>query len=124
MAGSDGIYRGGHPHPRGRGAFARLLGRHVRDLGDWTWEQAAVHLAGHPARRFRLHDRGLIRRGQAADIVVVDPAAVADQATYQSPCELALGVEHVLVNGVRVLSGGALTHAGRAAPPGQVLRPG
>jgi N-acyl-D-amino-acid deacylase len=122
MGGSDGIYRGGHPHPRGRGAFARLLGLHVRELGDWTWEQAAVHLAGHPARRFRLHDRGLIRRGQAADIVVVDPAAVADAATYRSPCELALGVEHVLVNGVRVLTAGTLTPAGRDA--GRVLRPG
>jgi N-acyl-D-amino-acid deacylase len=121
MAGSDGIYIGGHPHPRGWGAFARLLGRHVRDLGDWTWEQAAVHLAGHPARRFRLTDRGLLRQGQGADIVVVDPAAVADQATYQNPRELALGVDHVLVNGVVVLSGGGLT---RAAPPGRALRPG
>jgi N-acyl-D-amino-acid deacylase len=120
MAGSDGIYIGGHPHPRGWGAFARLLGRHVRELGDWTWEQAAVHLAGHPARRFRLSDRGLLRKGQAADIAVVDPAKVTDQATYQNPRELALGVEHVLVNGVLVLSGGALT---RAAPPGRALRP-
>jgi N-acyl-D-amino-acid deacylase len=121
MGGSDGIYIGGHPHPRGWGAFARLLGRHVRDLGDWSWEQAAVHLAGHTARRFRLTDRGLIRHGQAADITVVDPAKVADQATYQNPRELALGVDHVLVNGVLVLSGGELT---RAAPPGRALRPG
>ena len=117
MAGSDGIYRGGHPHPRGWGAFARLLGRHVRELGDWTWEQAAAHMAGHPARRFRLADRGLIRRGQAADIVVLDPATVADKATYASPREPGLGVEHVFVNGVRVLSGGALTAAARGAPP-------
>ncbi|TMR03710.1 D-aminoacylase, partial [Nonomuraea turkmeniaca] len=57
--GSDGIYVGGHPHPRGYGAFARFLGRHVRELGDWTWEQAVVHLASHPARRFGLVDRGL-----------------------------------------------------------------
>jgi N-acyl-D-amino-acid deacylase len=122
MGGSDGIYRGGHPHPRGWGAFARLLGRHVRDLGDWTWEQAAVHLAGHPARRFRLRDRGLIRQGQAADIVLVDPARVTDRATYESPRELALGVEHVLVNGIMVLADGALTPDGRGA--GRVLRPG
>ena len=124
MAGSDGIYRGGHPHPRGWGAFARLLGRHVRELGDWTWEQAALHMAGHPARRFRLGDRGLVRRGQAADIVVLDPAAVADKATYASPREPGEGVEHVFVNGVLVLSGGALTQAARGTPPGQVLRPG
>jgi N-acyl-D-amino-acid deacylase len=122
MAGSDGIYRGGHPHPRGWGTFARLLGRHVRDLGDWTWEQAALHLAGHPARRFRLHGRGLILRGYGADVVVVDPMTVADQATYENPRELALGVEHVIVNGIPVLSGGALTPAGRSA--GRALRPG
>jgi N-acyl-D-amino-acid deacylase len=124
MAGSDGIYRGGHPHPRGWGAFARLLGRHVRELGDWTWEQAAAHMAGRPARRFGLTDRGLVRRGQAGDIVVLDPATVGDRATYASPREPALGVEHVFVNGIQVLSGGALTPAARAAPPGRVLRPG
>jgi N-acyl-D-amino-acid deacylase len=122
MAGSDGIYRGGHPHPRGWGTFARLLGRHVRELGDWTWEQAALHLAGHPARRFRLGDRGLLRAGHAADIVLIDPATVTDRATYENPREPALGVEHVIVNGVHVLSGGELTPAGRTA--GQVLRPG
>jgi N-acyl-D-amino-acid deacylase len=124
LAGSDGIYRGGHPHPRGWGAFARLLGRHVRELGDWTWEQAALHMAGHTARRFRLSDRGLVRRGQAADIVVLDPATVGDRATYASPREPASGVEHVFVNGIQVLSGGALTPAARGAPPGRVLRPG
>jgi N-acyl-D-amino-acid deacylase len=121
MGGSDGIYRGGHPHPRGWGAFARLLGRHARDLGDWTWEQAALHLAGHPARRFRLLDRGLIRQGQAADIVVVDPVTVTDRATYENPREPAVGVEHVLVNGITVLADGALTPGGRDA--GRVLRP-
>ena len=122
MTGSDGIYRGGHPHPRGWGAFARLLGHHVREVGDWTWEQASVHLAGHPARRFRLTDRGLLRKGYKADIVVVDPTTVAARATYESPRELALGVEHVIVNGVQALSGGALTPGGRGA--GRVLRPG
>lgn len=121
MGGSDGIYRGGHPHPRGWGAFARLLGRHVRDLGDWTWEQAAQHLAGHPARRFRLLDRGLIRSGQAADIVVVDPDTITDRATYENPREPAVGIDHVFVNGIRVLAGGALTPGGRDA--GRVLRP-
>jgi N-acyl-D-amino-acid deacylase len=124
MAGSDGIYRGGHPHPRGWGAFARLLATHVRELGDWTWEQAAMHMAGHPARRFRLSDRGLVRLGQAADIVVLDPATVGDRATYANPREFALGVEHVFVNGIQVLADGALTQAVRSAPPGRVLRPG
>jgi N-acyl-D-amino-acid deacylase len=70
--GSDGIYVGGHPHPRGFGAFARFLGRHVRELGDWSWPEAIVHLASHPARRFGLDDRGLVRSGFAADLVVID----------------------------------------------------
>ncbi|GAA1733554.1 N-acyl-D-amino-acid deacylase family protein [Nonomuraea bangladeshensis] len=117
--GSDGIYVGGHPHPRGFGAFARFLGRHVRELGDWTWEQAAVHLAAHPARRFGLSDRGLVRTGFAADLVVIDPATVADRATYAEPRELATGVADVLVSGVPVLAGGELT----GALPGRALRP-
>ncbi|MBE1565885.1 N-acyl-D-amino-acid deacylase family protein [Nonomuraea africana] len=117
--GSDGIYVGGHPHPRGWGAFARFLGTHVRELGDWTWEQAVVHLASHPARRFGLGDRGLLRPGFAADVVVVDPATVADLATYAAPRTPATGISEVLVSGVRVLSGGALT--GRT--PGRALRP-
>ncbi|OLB67306.1 MAG: N-acyl-D-aspartate/D-glutamate deacylase [Actinobacteria bacterium 13_2_20CM_2_72_6] len=116
MAGSDAIYLGGHPHPRGYGAFGRLLGRHVRELGDWTWPQAAVHLAARPAARFGLAGRGLLQEGYAADVVVVDPAAVGDRATYDAPRELAVGIDDVLVNGVPVLAGGALTgrRSGRA----------
>ncbi|NUR84427.1 MAG: amidohydrolase family protein, partial [Nonomuraea sp.] len=116
--GSDGIYVGGHPHPRGFGAFARFLGRHVRELGDWTWEQAAVHLASHPARRFGLRDRGLVRAGSAADLVVFDPLTVSDLATYADPRAAATGVDDVLVSGVRVLAGGELT----GATPGRALR--
>ncbi|WP_344054203.1 N-acyl-D-amino-acid deacylase family protein [Planotetraspora silvatica] len=117
--GSDGIYVGGHPHPRGFGAFARYLGRHVRELGDLTWEQAAVHLASHPARRFGLPDRGLVRRGQIADLIIVDPLRVADTATYENPRALAVGVDDVLVSGVPVLRGGRLT----GETPGRALRP-
>ena len=58
MAGSDGIFRGGFPHPRGWGAFARYLGYHTRELGDYSWPEAVTHLATHAARRFRLTDRG------------------------------------------------------------------
>lgn len=116
--GSDGIYVGGHPHPRGFGAFARFLGRHVRELGDWTWEQAVVHLASHPARRFGFADRGLLRPGFAADVVVFDPRTVADQATYEAPRTLATGVEDVLVSGERVLAAGEPT----GATPGRALR--
>lgn len=121
MAGSDAVYQGGHPHPRGWGAFARLLARHVRDLGDWTWEEAAAHLAGRAADRFRLADRGRVEAGRAADLVVVDPAAVTDRATYEAPRTPAEGIDHVLVNGVPVLAGGALT--ANAVPPGRALKP-
>ncbi|MFI6501753.1 amidohydrolase family protein [Nonomuraea typhae] len=116
--GSDGIYVGGHPHPRGWGAFARFLGRHVRELGDWTWQEAAVHLAAHPARRFGLADRGLVRPGFAADLVVLDPAKVNDEATYAAPRTLASGVDDVFVSGVQALAGGELT----GATPGRALR--
>ncbi|MFF3228817.1 amidohydrolase family protein [Nocardia suismassiliense] len=109
MAGSDGIYLGGRPHPRGYGTFARLLRRHVRELGDWTWEQAVVHLAARPAQRFRLADRGTIARGQVADLAVIDPAAIRDHATYARPRALATGIDDVVVAGVPVLAGGQLT---------------
>ncbi|GAB2917782.1 amidohydrolase family protein [Nonomuraea fastidiosa] len=117
--GSDGIYVGGHPHPRGYGAFARFLGRHVRELGDWTWEQAVTHLSAHPARRFGLLDRGLLRQGCAADVVIFDPDTVTDLATYPAPRTLAEGVDDVLVSGVPVLARGELT----GATPGRALRP-
>ncbi|MEV8631178.1 amidohydrolase family protein [Streptosporangium sp. NPDC051023] len=117
--GSDGIYVGGHPHPRGYGAFARMLGHHVRETGDWTLEQAVVHLAAHPARRFGLAGRGLIRAGQVADVVVFDAATVSDLATYADPRVPATGVDDVLVSGVAVLAGGRLT----GATPGRALRP-
>jgi N-acyl-D-amino-acid deacylase len=119
VGGSDAIYVGGHPHPRGWGTFARYLGRHVRELGDWTWPQAMVHLAARPAQRLGLTDRGLIRTGLAADLVVFDPATVADEADYASPRRPASGVDDVVVNGVHVLRDGQLTGrlAGRALTP-------
>ena len=117
MAGSDGIFGGGFPHPRGWGAFARYLGYHTRQLGDYSWPEAVTHLAAHAARRFRLTDRGLIRPGFAADIAVFDPANVTDRATYTAGRTLAEGVDHVLVNGTLVLENGEPTGAtpGRAA---------
>jgi N-acyl-D-amino-acid deacylase len=118
MAGSDGIMVGSRPHPRAWGTFARLLGRHTRDLQDWTWGQAAVHLAGHPARRFRLGARGLVRPGCIADLAIVDPATVAERADYADPRRLATGVEDVLVSGTFALRGGLLT----GALPGRGLR--
>ncbi|MDQ1709139.1 MAG: N-acyl-D-amino-acid deacylase [Frankiaceae bacterium] len=119
LAGSDGIYLGSHPHPRGWGAFARFLGRHVRELGDWSWGEAAVHLSAAAARRFRLADRGILAEGAAADVVVLDPDEVTDIATYEQPRALAAGVRQVYVDGVLVLADGALT----GATPGRPVRP-
>ncbi|WP_020576646.1 N-acyl-D-amino-acid deacylase family protein [Actinopolymorpha alba] len=120
MGCSDAIYLGGHPHPRGWGAFARFLGHHTRDLGDWTWAQAAAHLAGRPAERFQLAQRGMLAESAVADIVVFDPHTVADRATYDDPRQLAVGVSDVLVGGELVLSAGTLT----GATPGRALRRG
>ncbi|MCB7137123.1 N-acyl-D-amino-acid deacylase family protein [Cellulosimicrobium marinum] len=123
MGGSDAIYApvggGGRPHPRGWGAFARFLAEHVRTLGDWTWHDAVRHLATAPARRFGLADRGTLVPGAVADVVLVDPDRVQDEATYESPRVPASGIDDVLVAGVRVLADGALTDA----TPGRPLRP-
>jgi N-acyl-D-amino-acid deacylase len=120
MAGSDGIFRGGFPHPRGWGAFARYLGRHTRELGDYDWAGAVTHLSTHAARRFRLTDRGLIRPGYAADLAIFDPATVIDRSTYADGRRLAEGVRHVFVNGELVLRDGEPT----GATPGRALRRG
>jgi N-acyl-D-amino-acid deacylase len=115
-AGSDGLYLGGHPHPRGWGTFARYLGEHTRELADWEWPQAARHLSTTAARRFGLTDRGTVTVGARADLVVVDPATVIDQATYAEPRTLATGIQAVVVNGVPVLRGGQLTGAAPGRP--------
>jgi N-acyl-D-amino-acid deacylase len=116
MASSDAIFLGRHPHPRGWGAFARLLGRHVRDLHDWTWGEAAYHLSGHAARRFGLAGRGIVAPGRIADLAVIDPALVADLATYDLPACTAQGVRHVVVSGEIALRDGVVcgVSAGRA----------
>jgi N-acyl-D-amino-acid deacylase len=119
MAGSDGIFTGSRPHPRGAGCFARYLGHYVREAGTWTLEEAVRRLSSHAAQRFGLRDRGLIRPGMAADVVVLDAARIADRASYEDGRRLAVGVEHVLVNGEPVLLHGERT----PARPGRPLRP-
>lgn len=116
MGGSDGIFLGGRPHPRAWGTFAKFLATHTREQGNWTWGEASLHLAGHPARRFGLTDRGILRPGAAADLILVDPDRVQDTATYPDPMRPALGIGDVWVNGQRVLREGELTPtlAGRA----------
>ncbi|HUH06653.1 MAG TPA: amidohydrolase family protein [Egibacteraceae bacterium] len=117
MAGSDGLYVGGVPHPRAWGTFARFLARHVRELGDYDWAAAAVHLSSHAARRFGLGARGLIRPGFVADVVALDPDEISDEATFEQPTRPAKGVRHVWVAGVPVLRDGDLT----GAVPGAAL---
>jgi N-acyl-D-amino-acid deacylase len=119
MGGSDGIFTGSRPHPRGCGCYARYLGHYVRE-GVWTLETAVQRLAAHPAQRYGLRDRGLLRAGMVADVVVFDPATIADAATFDDGTRLAVGVEHVLVNGELVLRGGERTQA----LPGRGLRRG
>src|SRR5262245_9893827 len=119
-AGSDGIYTGSHPHPRGCGCFARYLGHYVRDEPTWRLEEAVQHLSFHGARRFGLKDRGLIREGMAADVVVFDPATIADRSTYDDGRMLAAGMDTVLVNGEPVL----LNERRTAALPGRGLKRG
>lgn len=115
MLGTDGIYLGGHPHPRGWGSFARVLGRHVRDRHDISWGTAALRLSAAPVDRFGLGQRGRIQPGSIADLIVVDPVAVRDTATYDDPRALAQGIDDVLLAGTPVLSAGQLTqsHPGR-----------
>lgn len=118
LGSSDGIYVGGHPHPRGWGTFGRFLGRHVRERGDWSWAQAAVHLAGRTAARHGLAERGRIAAGCVADVVVLDPTTVADRADYEHPRQPAVGIDDVFVNGVAVLDHGRQT----GSLPGKGLR--
>ncbi len=109
MGGSDGIFIGAHPHPRARGTFAAYLATYVRDTGFLDWPTAVRHLSTSAIDRFRLGDRGRIRPGRIADIVLVDPDAVRDMATYEHPERPAVGIEDVVVAGRPVLARGHLT---------------
>lgn len=101
----DGPTRRGSPHPRGLGSFPRVLGRYVRERKALTLEQAIRKMSALPASRLGLTDRGLIRVGLAADLVVFDPATVADRATYEQPFQYPVGIAAVVVNGSVALEG-------------------
>jgi N-acyl-D-amino-acid deacylase len=107
--GSDGLLVGAKPHPRGWGTFARYLGHYCRDLGLMSLEECVGHLSGRAAARLRLADRGLVRTGFAADLVLFDPDTVADTATYERPRQAAAGFTHVFVRGQLALDEGELT---------------
>ncbi|WP_405497629.1 amidohydrolase family protein [Nocardia sp. NBC_00511] len=116
MGGSDALLVGERPHPRAWGTFPRYLGRYTRELGVLELEDCVHHLTGRPAERLRLHERGLVRAGYAADLVLFDPATVIDKATFDNPKQQAAGLPYVLVNGEFALDAGKPTgiRAGRA----------
>ena len=121
MIGSDGVPTlGGKPHPRLYGTFARVLGHYARDNGVLPLGEAIHRMTGMPAAKFGLHDRGVIAPGRAADLVLFDPAAIDDVATYESPRRHPRGIHTVWVNGTAVF--GAGEHTG--ARPGRALRRG
>jgi N-acyl-D-aspartate/D-glutamate deacylase len=116
MVGSDGGT--GMRHPRGAGTYPRVLGRYVRELRWLSLQEAIRKMTGLPAWRLGLKDRGLIRAGMKADVVLFDPARIIDRATFKEPQLIAEGIERVLVNGVEVWRDGATT----GDKPGVVLR--
>ena len=101
MIGSDGLPHDRHPHPRLWGAFPRVFARYWRERKLFTLEQAVYKMTGMTARTFRIDDRGLLRAGAYADIVVFDPARIADTATYDDPVSASVGIAAVYVNGCR-----------------------
>ncbi|MEM7417950.1 MAG: D-aminoacylase [Gemmatimonadota bacterium] len=101
----------GSPHPRGYGSFPRLLGHYVRDVGALTLEAAIHKVTEMPARKLKLKDRGVIREGAFADLVVFDPDTIADTASFDDPHQYPVGIDHVVVNGVHTLSIGEHTGA-------------
>lgn len=96
----------GMPHPRAYGTNARVLGRYVRALKNITLEEAIRKMTSLPAQRFKLKDRGLIRVGMAADIVIFDPEVVSDVASFEQPHAYSKGFSHVLVNGIPIIDAG------------------
>lgn len=120
IASDAGIYRFGKdmPHPRGYGSNARVLGLYVRQKKIMPLEEAVRKMTSMPAQRFGLTNRGLLREGFQADIVIFDPATIADRATFDKPHAYSQGISHVIVNGSIVVENGR--HTG--AKPGMVIR--
>lgn len=101
--GSDGLL-GGEPHPRAYGSFPRILGRYVRENHVLSLEEMIRRMTSQPARIIGLQDRGIIREGMAADIVIFNPDSIIDQATYETPRQHNKGIDYVIVNGQIVIN--------------------
>jgi dihydroorotase/N-acyl-D-amino-acid deacylase len=117
-ASPEGILGQEHPHPRAYGTFPRILRKYVREEKKLTLEDAIRKCSALPAQRMRLADRGVLKAGMWADVVIFDPSTVRDLATFKNPNQLSEGMEYVLVNGVSVIDQGKMT----GALPGKVLR--
>jgi N-acyl-D-amino-acid deacylase len=118
MIGSDGLPHDIHPHPRLWGTFPRVLGHYSRNLGLFKLEEAVRRMTSLPARWFGFRDRGVIRPGAFADLVIFDPETVSDRSTFTKPAEPADGIDVVLVNGQIVWKDGTTT----GKRPGRPLR--
>jgi len=114
----DGLLGQEHPHPRAYGTFPRILRKYVREDGALTLPDAIRKFSALPAARLRINDRGVIKTGMWADIVVFNPDTIVDLATFEKPNQLSEGMEYVLVNGVPVIAQGRMTNA----LPGRVVR--
>ncbi|WP_414903144.1 N-acyl-D-amino-acid deacylase family protein [Sphingomonas flavalba] len=114
----EGVFLQSSTHPRAYGNVARLLGHYVRDEAVVTLPDAIHRLTGQPAANIGITDRGLLKTGYFADVVLLDPAKIADRASFATPQVYATGVRDVFVNGVQVLSGGTPT----GATPGRAVR--
>jgi N-acyl-D-amino-acid deacylase len=114
----EGLLGAEHPHPRAYGTFPRILRKYVREENKLTLPEAIRKFTALPAQRVRLTDRGVLKAGMWADVVVFDPQRVRDVATFENPNQLSEGMDFVLVNGVPVIEEGKMT----SALPGKVLR--
>jgi N-acyl-D-amino-acid deacylase len=114
----DGLLAKEFPHPRAYGTFPRVLRKYVREERRMRLEEAIRKFTSLPASRLRLNDRGVLKAGMWADVVVFDPLVITDRATFSAPNQLSVGMQWVLVNGVPVIADGVATNA----LPGQVLR--
>jgi dihydroorotase/N-acyl-D-amino-acid deacylase len=116
----DGLLGKEHPHPRAYGTFPRILRKYVREEKKLTLADAIRKFTALPAQRMRLADRGVLKEGMWADVVIFDPETIRDRATFENPNQLSEGMRFVLVNGVPVIEDGKMTDA----LPGKVLRMG
>jgi len=114
----EGLMGTEHPHPRAYGTFPRILRKYVREEKQLTLSDAIRKFSALPAQRMRLTDRGVLKQGMAADLVVFDPEKITDKATFENPNQFSVGMDYVLVNGVPVIAKGKMT----GALPGKVLR--